>query len=536
MPVSSHAPNHIRMTAEFLGSLGAFLRSPLGPDDCRQRIVSQLRDREASTLRLFREAVYANEGSPYLRLLRHAGIRYEDVVELVRTEGVEGALQRLHDAGVHLTLDEFKGRRAIRRGSLEIAVGANDFDNRMPSPHFVARTGGSRSAGRGVLIGLDLLTHEACYEQHTRLQFGLTNRPRALWRPVPPGSAGIKLLLMSAKLGLPVARWFSQNPVWTPEEWQHSLFTAATMITSRVARRGLAWPEHVPITEALTVARWLANSKALGVPAVLDTNAATAVRVCRAAEEHRLDISGSFFRVSGEPYTVGKASVIARSGCQAAICYSMAEVGRIANACADPSTPDDAHVAIDKAAVLARDVRPAGAGVPVSGLFMTTLHASTPKIMINVELGDYATLSTRPCRCAWHQLGFTLHLQNIRSYEKLTAEGMHFVGADLLTLMEETLPARFGGGATDYQIVESEEDGVPAVTLVVSPRVGEIDEIRLKDAVVELLGATDAATRMMVRRWREAGTLRVERREPYATSAGKVLALHVSQSRHRDGT
>ena len=53
-----------------------------------------------------------------------------------------------------------------------------------------------------------------------------------------------------------------------------------------------------------------------------------------------------------------------------------------------------------------------------------------------------------PCRCVWHQLGFTLRLQNIRSYEKLTAEGMHFVGADLLALVEETLPAAFGGSAS----------------------------------------------------------------------------------------
>ena len=111
-------------------------------------------------------------------------------------------------------------------------------------------------------------------------------------------------------------------------------------------------------------------------------------------------------------------------------------------------------------------------------------------------------------------------------YEKLTAEGMHFVGSDLLTLIETTLPAKYGGGATDYQIVERDEDGVSVVTLVVSPCIGSVDEVQLKATVLEQLGAGSASARMMAGRWREAGTLRMVRREPYATSAGKVLALH----------
>lgn len=522
----SRSDNNLGTTIRFLGSLTGYLGRPLGTDECRRRILAHFRDREASTLRLFREGVYAEESSPYLRLLRHAGVTYDDVVELVRTWGVEGALGRLHDAGVHVTLDEFKGRRPIRRGSLEIPVNATDFDNRTPAPHFVTTTGGSRGAGRELLIDIDLLAHEACYESHTLGQFGLTGRPRAIWRPVPPGTAGIKGMMRYAKAGYPMARWFSQSQCWTREAWRHSLFTAATMMTSRLTRRGLAWPEHVSINDASKVAGWLASCKSLGTPGLLETNVASAVRVCRAADTERIDISGSFFRVGGEPYTRGRAAVIEAAGCRAASHYSMSEAGRVANPCAHPSSLDDVHVATDKVAVLAREVRPAGADEAVSGLFMTTFHPSTPKIMINVEMGDYATLSTRPCGCIWQQIGFTLRLQDIHSYEKLTAEGMHFVGADLLTLIETTLPAKYGGGATDYQIVERDEDGVSVVTLVISPCIGAIDEVQLKATVLEQLGAGSASARMMAARWREAGTLRMLRREPYATAAGKVLALH----------
>ena len=129
MPVSRRR-NDIGTVVRFLGTLSAYLGHPGSPDDCRRRILAQFRDREASTLRLFRLAVFSDESSPYLRLLRHAGVTYADVAELLRTEGVEGALGKLHDAGVHLTLDEFKGKRAIQRGSLRIPVDATDFDNR----------------------------------------------------------------------------------------------------------------------------------------------------------------------------------------------------------------------------------------------------------------------------------------------------------------------------------------------------------------------------------------------------------------------
>ena len=85
----------------------------------------------------------------------------------------------------------------------------------------------------------------------------------------------------------------------------------------------------------------------------------------------------------------------------------------------------------------------------------------------------------------------------------------------------------------DYQIVEHDEDGVSVVTLVVSPCIGAIDEVQLKETVLEQLGAGSASARMMAGRWREAGTLRMARREPYATAAGKVLALHAPHAGRR---
>jgi hypothetical protein len=170
-------------------------------------------------------------------------------------------------------------------------------------------------------------------------------------------------------------------------------------------------------------------------------------------------------------------------------------------------------------------------GEVVGALFCSTVHVAEPKVMVNVELGDASDMGERACGCPFERLGFRQRLRGIRSYEKLTSEGMHFVGSDLLRLLEEVLPARFGGTATDYQLVEDEgADGLARVSLVVSPRVGAIDEGRLVATALEGLGAAAGGAAVeMAGIWRAARTLGVVRREPYTTSAAKILPLHLAR-------
>jgi hypothetical protein len=110
---------------------------------------------------------------------------------------------------------------------------------------------------------------------------------------------------------------------------------------------------------------------------------------------------------------------------------------------------------------------------------------------------------------------------------------MHFLGSELVDLLEGVLPAEFGGGPTDYQLIEGERDGSVTVTLAVSPRIGPVDEARVASRLLDGLARGGAAGRMMAARWREAGTVRVARIEPRATRAGKVLALHVDHAAKR---
>jgi hypothetical protein len=512
------------MFARYVAGLRAFLRRPLSAEQSRLVIQRQLERREETFLQIVQAAIYGNPRSPYRPLLEHAGARFEDLARMVRVDGVERSLDTLYDAGVRVSIDEFKGRKPIERPGLSIAIRPADFDNPLLTRHYETRSGGSRGVGTRVTMDLDLVAHEAAYYHQYFEMFGLRGRPVGAWRDVLPASAGLRAILRYVKLGQPVEKWFTQHHPRSPA-WRFRLVTAFTVHGGRWWGVPIPAPQYVPIGEARQVARWLAAAKQRGVPAVLDTQSGSAVRVCLAAEEEGLDISDTFFRLGSEPFTPAKARVLRRCGCEAGCNYHSAETGVIGMTCETRVEPDEVHVMSDAFGVIQRR-RAAGSGVELGALAYTSLLPACPKVLLNVELGDCAVLDERRCGCAWERLGFTRHLRGIRSYEKLTAAGMTFLGTELMQLVEEVLPGRFGGGPTDYQFLEEEQpDGLTRVTLIVSPRVGLVPDMEVIAAVLQFLGSYPGGA-LMAGIWRDSGTLHVERREPYVTSASKILALH----------
>lgn len=141
-------------------------------------------------------------------------------------------------------------------------------------------------------------------------------------------------------------------------------------------------------------------------------------------------------------------------------------------------------------------------------------------------------IETRNCGCQFEALGLTTHIHNIRGFDKLTSAGMTFVGTELVKVIEEILPAKFGGTSTDYQMVEEEDEkGHTRMSVVVSPGVGEIDEAELIQAVLTELGKGRDTQRMIAQVWSQAQTLRVKRAEPFVTARGKLLPLHIRKGK-----
>jgi hypothetical protein len=151
--------------------------------------------------------------------------------------------------------------------------------------------------------------------------------------------------------------------------------------------------------------------------------------------------------------------------------------------------------------------------------------------MLNVEIDDYGLVEQRSCGCRWDAFGFHTHMRDIRSYRKLTGEGVTLIGSDMERILEEVLPARFGGTPIDYQLAEEEDEkGFTRLTLLVSPRVSITDESAVVATVLAALQKGDAGAGISGAIWQQAGSLRVRREEPHSTSRGKLMPLHV-QSR-----
>ncbi|HYB90815.1 MAG TPA: hypothetical protein VEC38_07205 [Candidatus Binataceae bacterium] len=513
--------NDARMLVRFYRGLRRFLRAPLSVSEAEQSLRVYLDARENSFLDLMDRAVYRQPRSPWRTLLDNARIELGDVREMVRRSGIESTLARLYDAGVYVTVQEAKGKQPIVRDGVEIRVHPEDFDNPVLPGSFEVLSGGSSGPRRRLLIDFELLEHDVRAHRLLIHSFDLERRPSAIWWPGPPGSAGLKHAIMQARSRLPEQRWFSQtNPSLRASPMQSWLLLQTALAGMR--RSGIRYPspEYLPLDNPAAIVTWLVSRKREGTPALFGTIVSSAIRVCQAAQANGMDISGTFFRIGAEALTEAGAEMFRSAGTSFACAYATAETGPIGYPCATGASADDVHLFSGKIAVLARP-GPEGR----SALFLTTLLAATPRIMLNAESGDSAAIESRSCGCVFGQLGYLTHLHHIRSYEKVSGEGMYFLGAELAALVEDFLPRRFGGAPTDYQFVHEQRGGMTRVRLLISSKVGALDTAEVRDAVLRQLAIGSRGDRMKSEIWASGEILSVERGEPAATAASKILPV-----------
>jgi hypothetical protein len=509
----------------FVSTLPGFLRRPVGSAEARTTVEQRLQRRGAAFLELTRHAVYENESSPYRALLRAAGCERGDLEALVAREGLEATLRVLLTRGVYLTAAEFKGRRPIRRGSVEIAGGLERLRNPNSSLHVRAQTGGS--TGPAAVIGLDLGFIRAAAAGY-RLVFearGGSDWHHAVWGV--PGGASMRQCLRIAFTGGRLARWFSQVPTTRSGLHPRYRWSARAMVTSGfLAGVRLPAPRHVPLSDPAPIVDWMASVlRSGGVPHLL-TFPSAGVRLAHAARAADVDLTGAHITVSGEPITDARRREMSKCGAQPLAHYGSSETGGvIGSGCLEPTAADDLHLFHDLFAIVQPGAR-ALAPLATDALLFTALAPQAPFVLLNASLGDRGVLETRRCGCPMEAPGWTQHLSSISSLEKLTAGGMTFHDVDLGRLLDEILPARFGGNATHYQLIETEgPEGQPLLRLLVDPAVGPVDEAAVTEAFFESIATGSGVERVMGLAWRDASLLRVERRPPELTSGGKVQHL-----------
>jgi hypothetical protein len=430
----------------------SLLRDPLDSPRARAALAERLATRQASFLSLVRRGVYEHLASPYRALLRGAGCELGDLQALVRERGVEGALAVLFQHGVYLSVDEFKGRRPMVRGSTTVAVDPSALRNPVAAAHVPFQSGGSRAGRTDVWLDAAFLRERA---GNVGLVFQSRGdggpREYAIW--LVPGGAVIVHVLEFALFGTPHRHWFSQldpasRRLASRYRWSDRLVRAAAL----GAGVRLPRPRYVPLDDPRLIAHWMADTLRAGRRPVLWTFASSAVRLCQSAAEAGLDLTGAEFGVGGEPFTEARRAAIQRVGGEAYPQYGVSECGEIGFACLDPRALDEIHVFDDLHALVQPGPEGPARGLPSDGLFISSLRPTAPFILLNVSMGDRGTLGVRDCGCAMARLGWTTHLQALHSDEKVTAAGMTFDAADIFRVLEVTLPERFGGGP----------DGLPA--------------------------------------------------------------------------
>jgi hypothetical protein len=512
--------------ARMLSRLPVFLRNPIGTEHARNALAHRNEQRVDDFLGLVDQAVFRNATSPYHWLLGLAGCERGDFERLVRQEGVEGGLKSLYRHGVYLTTNELKGRRPTVRGSASLTVTPDTLRNPKASVHTHVQSGGSRGPRTAVGLDLDCLREEAV---NLRLWFDARRANRwthALWGV--PGSAAIRILLRMCAADARPTHWFSQID---PEASDlHPRYRWSARIIRWGARAaGFQFPAytHVPLEDPLPIARWMADVLRSGGVAHLQTYSSAAARLCQRAMEAGVDLRGAQFILAGEAVTPARLAMIRDAGGVGVPSYSAIEVGNIGYGCLAPEAADDLHLLHDLHAVIQPGTDARDDAVTASALLVTSLRPTAPLFLMNAVLGDQAVITNRACGCPMAQHGWTVHLHTVRSYEKITAGGMTFFDIDVIRVLEEVLPARFGGAPTDYQLVEEEsEGGRPRLRLVVDPSVGPLDTDAMVGVFLAALGGGSGVEEVMRRLWQEGRFLGVERAAPRTTAGGKIQHLH----------
>lgn len=518
----------------FTFGLREYLRNPLTLEQSKVIIKSRLERRVDTFLSILKKGVYENDKSPYLKLLKLAGCEYEDIEAKVRADGIEASLKKLSEEGVWLSLEQFEGREEVTRGGKVFKFKETDFDN----PFFFRGLKDREPRARTrTMFDLDFWAQEAvCFPPILDANDAL-GLPLAMWRP-SVSLGGESFVLMFTKAGSPPVKWYSQvDEKAIRPSLKNRMLTDYLIYLGRIY--GTRWPspEHVQLDDAGEIAWWMAKVLEDGKGCCMMTTPSNACRIARAAKETGLALDGAKFLVEGEALTQTKLKEIQSAGATTLSIYWFTEGGLVGGSCSDSCTRGGGvHVMKDSIAVIQHKRKVEHAGAWVDAFLFSSLLPAAPRILLNVESEDHGLIESRYCGCKLEALGLTDHIYNIRGFGWFRAEGTRVFTTDLQRIIENLLPAKFGGSPTDYQMLEEEdEQGFTRVNVVVSPAVGPVNEGVLISVVLDALRTGLGYQRKETYRetaefWSQAGTLRVVRMAP--TGAGeKLIPLHIRKEK-----
>jgi hypothetical protein len=521
------------MYGRFAAGLPGFLRRRLTVEQAESAIRRNLAERETNFLQLARRGIYDNPRSPYRPLLEMAGCTFGDLEASVRTKGLEPTLEALRAEGVYVTFEEYKGRQPLVRRGRTFELDPHAFDNPLASRAYAGTTGGSTGVGTRVDTDLDNIYALTRHVLIGRSVHGVLGVPGAVWKGTLPDPIGVQVMLGAALYGGMPERWYT--PVtrddYTPP-LRFRLATSYILWMSRVCGVPFPWPQPLPIDQAVVLARWAAEAVKAHGGCQIVSSVSLGMRVCVAAREAGLDLSGAKFFGGGEPMTPAKMAAFTAVGARHVTLYVSVDAGVMGLPCAAPVEANDQHLLEDNVALIQHPRAVPGSDVDVDAFYFTSLCDKSSKILLNMESDDYGVVEERSCGCPLEALGYGRHLRQIRSYGKLTGEGVTLVGSEMVRILEEVLPSRFGGTAQDYQLVEEHDDqGFTKLVLLIAPHVDVPSEQAVVDTMLDEVKAGSVAGGLTQSFWKRAGTFKVRREAPQWTARGKLPSIRLGGPR-----
>ncbi len=498
----------------------------LPPDpDYKNKIRRYIENREDNFLGMAHKVLSLRD-HPYAQIFATAGCTYADLETEVRKNGLENTLEALLREGVYLTLDEFRCTSEIVRGGRHIPAKLTDWDNAAGKGPLQAFSSGS-SGGPKLRTSLSLQASEFGMAGMRLLndEFGVQQRPSVIVGAILPGNVGIAGCTTVLRLGGVPERWFALGGS-IRENGHYRALTAAMVTRLRIAGAKVPYPTYLEADDFSPVAEYIARRKKEGVLMTLGGFVSSVARVAGAALDLGLDISGTFSMVSGESLTDVKRALIESAGIEVYPIYGASDFGGIGMPCRHMNSGDCVHVSRASIALVSRAIENPYGEEEINSLHVSALLPFAPRVLINVEIGDTGVIEPATCDCELSRMGYTLQVRDIAAFSKVCGQGVTIHAQEMVRLLEEALPARFGGRPGDYQLLEIEGKGQTEMVLRVHPR---LKIASVQDVLNYFLSQTRSkyGGALAAVQWTQSNGVRVEVKEPVLTSSGKCRVVRL---------
>ncbi|MBZ5606090.1 MAG: hypothetical protein LAO79_27675, partial [Acidobacteriia bacterium] len=407
---------------------------------------------------------------PYAQLFAVAGCTYADLESGIKKNGLDSTLDMLLREGVYLTLDEFRCKTKIVRGGRHIPASMKDWDNARGSGPLKAFSSGT-SGGKRVETShsLENARFGLAGSRVMLDEFNRSTGAAIALGSILPSAMGLGTCISSSRLGHPIERWFALGGS-NRENWHYKALTRAIVTRLRLGGAKIPYPTYLEGDDFSPVAEFIARRKKEGAEVGMSGMVSSVARVAGAAIDRGLDIRGSWALVTGESLTDVKRKLIEASGIDVFPVYATSDFGGIGVPCRQMTSGDCVHIAEASIALTSRPVDFWGDGETVQSLHVTAVVPFAPRVLINVEIGDTGVMEPSHCDCEFSRLGYTRQVRNIAAFSKISAQGSTLYAPELVRLLEESLPQKFGGRPGDFQLLEVEGKAQTETVLRIHPR------------------------------------------------------------------